>query len=1533
VYGDFSRYRFDPREHADGVSQPNGAAMRNREAVLHQQGRVITDDDLSEGQLIDLAWRAQAGRDLIGSGVCAVPSNEPDGFRINAATVSGGQVLVSVKPGRAWVDGLLARLPGLASNALAPLVRSASYFGAPFTQPQPAVDTIGAGVRDAVVLEAWHDVLHGFQYPQQLIEPALGGPDTSERAYLSFQFRLLRLAADEDCGAVLAKLQDDASSKGRLSVSLAPVIAIGGDCPVVGEGGYRGLEHNLYRIEIADAADGAPLRFKWSPCNGGLVGRGRFDSMSGVPKIVIDAGRTAILDSGLTELYLEIVQFDVASGVWRVSYGSTATLNADQDLELASPPSFGTAPATTAPVFFRLWSGLREVAEFANSSNPVELRDGIRLVFDAGASGALRPGDFWTFPVRAGEIGNAAVLVDAAPPQGRVYYRVALAEIQWQGGGEQPLTALISDCRKRFRPLVQQKTCCTFLVGDGISSFGDFNSLEEAAAQLPSIGGELCLLPGLHRTSLRLEGRRGIRIHGCRHRTLIFPRADSAAQPLLHFVDCTDVEVSDLDMLTYNDVAVILEGTSIGLCHDVSLHDNRVVARRNAIRAVNAVGLAITDNRLHVLDTIDGRAVVSLAADSVKVERNTLVVLPLVDAASSEPDQPDGKPDQDPADPCATPSSHYQFPKILNTYAQAAWGVEPTAIVSASYRALGGIHVRPGCEQVRILHNTIVGGAGHGVTLGGDLELSEATAPSDIPPVRVNVVDDGTFLALMLAANGSPIADVDVFLESQSVFTDRSDADGLVSIKAKPGAYTLSVTPSFRIVRVAEARDEGVLVTAVTLVPRAVEAQSRGFVHELQIEGNDISKMGLSGIGFGLRFGASLAPPPLTLPENDPKAAFLAYIDALIQMLALTPLLRATDPVRDLVIRDNRLHHNLQAPFAPLLLEAAQVVGFGGICLPVVESVVINGNHIYENGVSAVNPACGIFLGCVNDAEVTDNVLAANGAITEDYEQNVQAGIRGGIYVRFAGALTTQFSASSGNKPAIRIHDNRIDQSAGRALTVFAFGPVSVANNHLNSEHTGRFSFLDAAVGGVLIVNLGGVHRIIARRVASFIDDSGRFASVAERALPGGETLFDANFLRVGIPNRSMMANLLLAFDDLGFNANTSSVYRIDPLFANVVLLADTLRATGSRMREDALCTASLVTRALRANITSLNQADHLIFALPSTEESAPIDIVIPNQVLRPKDCKLETAEHQTVGTFFNNSIAAHAGVLGGVLTADAFDDEELGSLSAQYSAESINAINATQVASNQAHVSEAARMAAKHGAEHPVVKALHAQADAGAQVSRVLGTSGEAVRIKPPQPKAGGAVLSGRFVNSRGQGLRNYAVGLLRTNGTPLLTVGTTNDVGFFSASFPDEQAAALAREGDLFIRVTELGGKEVLRTKQPVRIQPNANIQLTLTVPVRVVPKSVAIDGTVIYGPSAPPPNTPPSPGKPPPSTSSPLTPPSPDKPPPSTSSPLTPSSPDKAPPSTSSPPTPSSPNTPPSPAQPPRSEVASRPKRPKR
>ena len=145
----------------------------------------------------------------------------------------------------------------------------------------------------------------------------------------------------------------------------------------------------------------------------------------------------------------------------------------------------------------------------------------------------------------------------------------------------------------------------------------------------------------------------------------------------------------------------------------------------------------------------------------------------------------------------------------------------------------------------------------------------------------------------------------------------------------------------------------------------------------------------------------------------------------------MTPLLRATHPVRDLVIQDNRLQGNLRNPFTDEMLEQAQQIGRGGISLAIVDSVAVRGNHVTDNGATAIDPACGIFVGWGNDVAITGQHAVG--------QRRDHPGLRGEAARRtarrhlraFAGALTTRLSTSSGRKPALQVHDNRVDQPAG----------------------------------------------------------------------------------------------------------------------------------------------------------------------------------------------------------------------------------------------------------------------------------------------------------------------------------------------------------------------------------------------------------------------------------------------------------------------------------------------------------------------
>ncbi len=672
--GDFSFWRYDP--------------LDNDQGLLYQQGRVMRDADMTASELIDLHWRNRAGRDIIGARVAAVPAGEPDGFKVESAKVSGSDVHVKIKPGRVWADGLLLYLPPDPANPTATRERVATYLESPPNPSTATVANIGANVRDAVVLEVALEELSGFQEPDRLIEPALGGPDTAERISARYGFRLLRLGASEDCNTILSKLADGPTGKGKLTVSLTPPPPIVGECPVVAGGGYTGFEHNLYRIEVAHVNSGAP-RFKWSQFNGGLVGRGTFHA--GTPKrVVLIANRAAIVNSGLTQFYLEALQKDDNLGHWRVVYGAMANLNNAFDLELTDPPVFGTFPSTTDTVFFRLWNGLENVSAFTNSVTPQPLRDGIHLVFDLPAAGSTyRPGDYWVFSVRAGEISNPQTLINAQPPLGPKLQRVPLAEIDWTAAKDTTVSGTIEDCRRIFQPLTRLRGCCRYTVGDGMVSFGDFDTIQAAVNALPAAGGEICVLPGQYPENVTISGKDNVTIKGCGAKTRVITA--TAGQPVIAITDADNVRIESL-ALVCSTASPGVRVAATPLCNGVTLRNLYIsAATRGAIEVMGGRYVTIEDCRIRMNDVFSFWHAVFVIADDVSIERNRVHVERSTDQSA---------------------------------------GLGSSGAATAGR---GGLQIGGTSERVRVIDNWIEAGIGNGITLGS-LELVNedgATEPSD----------------------------------------------------------------------------------------------------------------------------------------------------------------------------------------------------------------------------------------------------------------------------------------------------------------------------------------------------------------------------------------------------------------------------------------------------------------------------------------------------------------------------------------------------------------------------------------------------------------------------------------------------------------------------------------------------------------------------------------------------------------------------------------------------------------------------------
>jgi hypothetical protein len=1232
--GDFSR--------GDAINEPN------LNGVLHQQGRVFLDRDWNDQTQIALDWQDGAVKQIIGSNVAAISTQQPNAFKVIHAIVHENQdktqqVKLEIHPGQGWADGLAVTLPG-ESNVW----HTATYLEPPIQNPTGIVSDIKNGIRDAVILEVWREALNGFQMPEILIEPALGGPDTTERVLTSMRFRLFRLAADEDCHNIIDKLQDKVCKKGKLTVSLQNTAKTDGDCPVVEGGGYTGFEHQLYRIEIAQVNDGTP-RFKWSQFNGGLVGRGECYLGSPDKRITLTANDQAIKMSGLTDFYLEVIQLDEEQGFWRVTYGAEVTLNGD-DLEVANQ-RYAEPSLPDGKVFFRLWNGISKIASFPKATEPTELRDGIRLEFDPDTS-YYRPGDYWTFKVRAGEISNPPILLDNQHPEGINYHRVPLAELNWVAKKISFDDEQIEDCRDIFRPLTQQQGCCTFSVGDGKTSHGDFDSIEEALRHLPKSGGKICLLPGLHEANVIIEKKRNIKIEGCGKHTRVIPRKKTRTSSIFHIINSECIALLDMDLVTLAGTAIVLEATEVGNLQEIEIGHNRMIAGKEAIHVKRGLDIHIHHNKIRMLDKEGAGVAMYLMAEDSLVARNDIGVIPAEN--TPPPQKPGGGETPNPTDPCADLETVYRSIPAFVAYINLIWTLVFLLIPTNPFKALGGIQIAGGSERVKVWENTINGGAGNGIALGTSVAVFLEELGEPPKEGEQSIKHTGGELWGRVVFGDTRLPNITVLFESpdqdNTTFSATTNDNGeWVKQTRARGKYTVSITtPGYKIDSISspENGSEFGFYQIYVVQEENDLGDLLAFIYEIEIHRNEISHMGLSGIGI----------PRVDLPDSLP-----SQVRILAQSLAVFG-----NPIIGLEIHENHIFTCFQNMIEGALRNEIKVRGFGGISLGICANLAIARNRIESNGTSYINPVCGIFVRYGEQMDINHNWIAENGPLTNGLLTNAKDGLnpgkRGGIVLTASSFpvlsfLSTALSATKSivgvantsalmGRPAARVHDNIVNQPAGQALTILAIGPVSIVNNHFNSELSGTES-LDLLAGGVRIVNLGGLNRLgtpgIGDAIPSFVAVSGAKTNYtsfsrnpsADLLFPNGNTLFNNNQTRVGIQNTSLTSQWIFSVDDIGFDGNQSDDLGGRPLsgqvilFAvNTVLWATSLRASDSRLKEimdvdkPTVVRFSLITLSTLMNNTTNNQGDHCIFPFNAFAVANNPDVFEGNQVLDATLCR-----------------------------------------------------------------------------------------------------------------------------------------------------------------------------------------------------------------------------------------------------------------------------------------------------------------------
>jgi hypothetical protein len=436
--GDFGRVTFE--------------ATRHMRRVLRQQGRVDVEADTNEQVAILLHYMEAMMADLVGpyAAPVHVAGSAFDHFLIKQ---SDEESKFTIDPGHYWVDGLLCE-----NDSDEPV----SYMDQP-DYPDPPWPEDGWSL---AYLDVWERHLCADEYPS-LREVALGGPDTASRAHLVWQVKLAPLGVaatakkppQKSVDEGFADLVDEVQplNRGRLTVTSKDE----GDtdpCVTPPESRYRGLENQLYRVEIHDPGPAGTATFKWSRDNGSTVFPARWlrgtkvklERLSLDPRFTLKPGDwVEVVDDSVSLRCLahELVQVDA------VDY---------DELEVTlrgNPPANYEPAAPTHPMLRRWDQHAPDGAVGVEENVELDLEDGIMIEFEPAPEDEpahmYRTGDYWIFPARVatGDVEwprDESDQPTSLPPDGVLHHYAPLAAVRITGKEVAPP---VSDLRTRINHL------------------------------------------------------------------------------------------------------------------------------------------------------------------------------------------------------------------------------------------------------------------------------------------------------------------------------------------------------------------------------------------------------------------------------------------------------------------------------------------------------------------------------------------------------------------------------------------------------------------------------------------------------------------------------------------------------------------------------------------------------------------------------------------------------------------------------------------------------------------------------------------------------------------------------------------------------------------------------------------------------------------------------------------------------------------------------------------------------------------------
>ena len=1230
---DNSRFTFDP--------------FKNYAGVVMEQGRVQLDADWNEW-LAELSRRIQAGTlDIFGHAVYT-PTNLW-AFLITAT--SGGSSnspnTVSIGCGRMYIDGLLAENHGLHKNAvwdpaLAELSGNPQPPNTSAPNPNPIDFTQQPYLPGAVAptdtgsylayLDVWTRAITYLEDPH-LIDKAVG-VDTTGRLQTVWQVKLMPNTGGWNCQTLDSQIPYPANSAGVLTSGVQANTAAGPCCLTSGSG-YTGVENQFYRVEIHNPGVGndtpttSGATFKWSRDNASVE--------TGVTAIQTVTNSVGNKGSQLTVLSLgrdQVLGFKNGDWIellddWSELWGnpgvicqidsvnpSPCTITLTATVDTTSAPA-GPGVAANFPVGannltdpkrrtrIRRWDQKAKVYDSHGNlwcdlattgglipvpaTKTLVLEDGVTVQFGLNpSSGSFNVADFWTFAARTAD--GSVEKIKAVPPRGIHHHYTKLSVVSFSSPPSYP------DCRTPWNTGDEGDCgCCSSTVGDNVSTFGKYSTIQQAINSLPTtgsiIGGEVCLLPGRYYESFYIYNQSDVVIHGCGPQTCLASPSSQSSQPSAAKAQdatappvtpesglsaiITVVGSSNITLRSFiveaadGEACILLDGKEVetktrkppkkgghGPVQTIETYDTEfpsnvtitdlslTASTLPAIVAIDSDILKIVKNRIAIEDTPSQWAAVYVSGTEIHIEDNWIG---LQDAANA---------------------SDWMPSSVVADLPNGFTGSAPSTAT-----ANGGIHIGGGSTDVFIVNNEIEGGSRNGINLGS---------------YAVQLADGAT--------SGAPTG----------LLTALPDSAPSTFTLTLPGAVAIDNT-------------KGKLVAGSPL-------------QNIQISNNRIRNSGLCGIGpvgfFNLAETIEVVTiQNLTITGNTIEQSLQDPLTAVVFEKAIFGYGAICVPdVQGLTIRDNFITDFGNVP-------GAQVCG---IFVLNGEQVEISRNQIVEtrdwsadsnsDGSTAGGAQAGVLLMYVSPPPL---------------DQNGDASVWASMSALGGSSALPLYQPGL---PALTMHNNLVRVPVGRALEVVGIGPFSIANNRLTTGGTISVSTRkdydntlalksgqdDASFNGfltALIVNMGSAIEVDARgtNFTRFFNSGAvpelQLADFALSQSSSGAIEFANNICQLETRASGAQGTasvVILTLDHLLFSNNHLWLDGAQTAYFDAVLLGGSLQVNGNRLQESAGSVfASGITFGV-SNITTHNTCTFCIFGIGSPL----VSILTPNVVFDRQFCK-----------------------------------------------------------------------------------------------------------------------------------------------------------------------------------------------------------------------------------------------------------------------------------------------------------------------